>query len=247
MLAALGCFGCGNSCFVGFFNSGNGGVIVKAGNPTPTCSLSQGTGTVSAVARKLPVCESCASAVRAKHIWVTIRSIQIRPNGTDDTSPADWVDLAPELANTPRQIDLMGNSEPVLLADSRIVPAGSYYQVRLEFFTGSNGNAKESTAENACGEPLWNCILLENGHVEPLHQAGKVPELVIPSQNIESHSLLVLPDARMEIRISLEPHQVVEFSSSEGWMPKTVLVGHAAFVRQESSETEIELEWPILR
>jgi hypothetical protein len=238
MLTAFGLIGCGNSCFVGFSINGNGGVIVKAGNPTPTCSLSQGTGIVSAVALKSPVCESCAAAARMKHVWVTLRSIQIRPSGIDDTTPIDWIELAPDLAKAPHQIDLMGDSEPVLLVDSRIVPAGSYREVRLEFFTGSNGNAKELTAENACRETLWNCILMENGHVEPLQLPGDVPELVIHSPHIESDSLLVLPNARMELRLSLEPNQVAHFSDSEGWTPQTILVGRAAFVRQKASEAE---------
>jgi hypothetical protein len=238
MLTAFGLIGCGNSCFIGFSINGNGGVIVKAGNPAPTCSLPQRTGMVSAVVLKSPVCESCAAAARMKQVWVTLRSIQIRPSGIDDTTPVDWIELAPDLAKAPHQIDLMGNSEPVLLVDSRIVPAGSYYQVRLEFLTGSNGNAKELTAENACGETLWNCILMENGHVEPLHLPGDVPELVIRSRDIESDSLLVLPDARMELRLRLEPNQAAHFSASEGWTLQTILVGRAAFFRQESSEAE---------
>lgn len=238
MFTAFGLFGCGNSCFVGFFNNGSGGVIVKAGNPAPTCSLSQGTGIVSAVALKSPVCESCTAAARVKHVWVTLRSIQIRPSGIADTNHADWIELAPDLASEPRQIDLMGNSEPLLLVDSRIVPAGSYNEVRLEFFARSNGNAKEPSTENACRETLWNCILMENGHLEPLHLPGDAPELVIHSPQIESDSLLVLPNVRMELRLSLEPNRVAHFSDSEGWTPQTILAGRATFVRQESSEAE---------
>lgn len=193
---------------------------------------------VSAVALKFPVCESCTPAARAEHTWVTLRGIQIRPSGIDGTNPADWIELAPDLANAPRQIDLMGNSEPTLLVDSRIVPAGNYYEVRLEFFTNSNGIAKEPTAENACREALWNCIRMENGHVEPLHLPGNVSKLDIDSQHIESGSLLVLPDAKIQLRLSLEPHQMLHFSVTEGWTPETVLVGHASFVRRESSEAE---------
>jgi len=238
MFTAFGLNGCGNSCFVGFSNHGSGGVIVKAGNPAPTCSLSQGNGIVSAVALKSPVCESCTAAVRVKHVWVTLRSIEIRPSGIDDTNPADWIELAPDLASEPRQIDLMGNSEPVLLVDSSIVPAGSYNEVRLEFSARSNGNAKELTTENACSETLWNCMVMENGHVEPLHFPGDVPELAIHSPHLESDSLLVLPNARMELRLSLEPKRVAHFSDSEGWTPQTILVGRAAFVRQGPSEAE---------
>jgi hypothetical protein len=238
MYTAIGLAGCANSCFVGVYNNGTGGVIVKAGNPAPTCSLSQAKGTMSALALKSPVCESCTAAAREKHVWVTLRSIQIRPSASDDPNPADWIELAPYLANVPRQIDLKGNSVPVLLVESTIVPAGSYREVRLEFFTGSPGNGEELSAENACREARWNCIMMANGHVEPLRLPGDVPELVIRSQYIESDSLLVLPNARTELRLRLEPHQVAHFSDAEGWTPQTVLVGHAAVVRQQSAEVE---------
>jgi Domain of unknown function (DUF4382) len=236
MFVSFGLSGCGNACFVGFSNNGNGGVIVKAGNPPPTCSFSQGTGMMSAVVLKSPACESCPTSDRLKHVWVTLRSIQIHPSGIADTNPADWIELAPDLADEPRQIDLMDNSEPVPLVESSIVPAGSYDEVRLKFATKSEGNINELTTDNACRGTLWNCVLRENGHVEALRLSGGVPELVIHSSQIESDSVLVLPNTRIELRLSLEPNQVTHFSESEGWSPQTTLVGRAAFVRQDVPE-----------
>ena len=84
----------------------------------------------------------------------------------------------------------------MLLVDSRIVPAGSYNEVRLEFFSRSNGNAKELTTENACRETLWNCILMENGQVEPLQLPGDVPELVIHSPAYRKRFALSLAECQ---------------------------------------------------
>jgi Domain of unknown function (DUF4382) len=238
MFTAVGFAGCDNSCFVGFSNNGNGGVIVKAGNPAPTCSLSQANGTMNAVALKSPVCETCAPANRVEHVFVTLRSIQLRPSASDDTNSPDWVELAPHLANEPRQIDLMGNSMPVILVKSAIVPAGSYREVRLQFFWGPPTSAEELPVENACGETRWNCIVMADGHVEPLRLPGGVPELLILSQSTESESLVVVPDARMDLQLSLEPHQGSYFSSTEGWRPQNLLVGRATVVQQRSSEAE---------
>jgi hypothetical protein len=136
MFTAFGLPGCGNSCFVAFSNNGNGGVIVKAGDPAPTCSLSQGTGMVSAVTLESPACASCTAAARVEHVWLTLRSIQIRPSASEGTIAVGWIELAPQLANDPRPIDLKGNSPPVLLVERAIVPAGSYTEVRVEYFTG---------------------------------------------------------------------------------------------------------------
>ena len=227
IFTAIGLAGCGNACVVGFSNFGNGGIIVKAGNPPPTCSLSQANGTISAVALKSSVCESCTAAARVEHIFVTLRSVQLRPSASDDTSSPDWLELAPLLANKPRQIDLMDNSMPMILVESAIVPAGSYREFRLQFFLGSPTNTEGLPAENACGETRWNCIVMADGHIESLHWPGDVPELLIPFQSIEGNSLVVLPDARTDLRLSLEPHRAGYSPSAEGWKPQNVLVGQA--------------------
>ena len=236
IFTAIGLAGCGNSCFVGFVNNGNGSFTINAGNPAPTCSLTQVNGMLNAVAAKSTVCEICAPAARVEHIFVTLRSIQLRPSNSDDTSAPDWLELAPQLANEPRQIDLLGDSMPVILVENAVVPAGSYREVRLQFFSGSPTNAEELPVENACEGTRWNCMVMADGHVEALSLPGDVPELLIPSQSIESGSLVVLPDARVELQLSLEPHQGSYFSSTIGWKPQYVLVGRAVVVRQRSFE-----------
>jgi hypothetical protein len=238
MFTAIGLAGCGNSCFVGVSNNGNGVVIIKAGNPAPTCSLSQAQGTMSVVALKSPVCDTCMAAGRVEHVFVTLRSIRLRPSVSDDTNSSDWLELAPHLANEPRQIDLMGDSKSVILVERAIIPAGSYREVRLQFFLGPQTGGEAHPAGNACGETRWNCIIMADGHVEPLRSPGGVPQLVISSQSIESDSLVVLPDVGMELRLSLEPHQGSYFSSSEGWKLQNVLLGRATVVRQRSFEAE---------
>jgi len=177
MFTAIVLVGCGNSCFVGFVNNGNGSFTINAGNPAPTCSLTQVNGMLNAVAAKSTVCEICAPAARVEHLLVTLRSIQLRPSASDDTNSPDWLELAPHLANEPRQIDLMGNFMPVILVESAIVPAGIYHEIRLQFFLGSPTSAEQLPTERTCGETRWNCIIMADGHVEPLRLLGDAPEL----------------------------------------------------------------------
>jgi hypothetical protein len=238
LFSAIGLAGCGNSCFVGFSNNGNGGVIVKVGNPPPPCSLSQAHATMSVAALASPVCETCATAGRVEHVFVTLRSVQLHPGAGDGTIPPDWLELAPQLGKAPRQIDLMGNSMPVILAEGAIVPAGIYREVRLQLFSGSPASSQELPAENPCGETGWNCKVTGDGHVEPLRLPGGVPELLLPSLGIDSPLLVVLPDARMELRLSLEPHPGFYFLSAEGWKPQNVLLGRATIVQQRAVEAE---------
>jgi hypothetical protein len=238
MFTAIALTGCGDSCFVGFSNNGNGGLIVKVANPPPSCSLSQVHGAMSVVALKSSLCETCTAATRVEHVFVTLRGIQLRPGASEDARSPNWLELAPHLAKEPRQIDLMGNPMPIILAESANVPAGSYREVRLQFFDGSPASAEELPAVNVCGETRWNCIVMADGHVERLRLPGDPPELLIPSQSIENDSVVVLPDARVDLQLSLEPHQGYYISSSEGWRLQSTLVGRATVVRQRSLEAE---------
>jgi len=233
MFIAVGITGCSNSCFVGFSNNGNGGIIVSGGNPAPACSLSQANGTMRVVLVKSRVCETCPAA----HVFVTLRGIQFRHSASDDTNSSQWLELAAHLANEPRQIDLMGNSLPLVLVDSAIVPAESYREIRLQFFPESPANAEGLPAENACGETRWNCMVMANGHVEPFRFPGGVLELFIPSESIEGGSVVVLPDSRMDLLLSLDPLQGSYFSSDEGWKTQNALLGHATVVRQRSFDS----------
>jgi hypothetical protein len=238
MFTAIALTGCGDSCFVGFSNNGNGGLIVKVANPPPSCSLSRVHGTMSVVALKSLVCETCTAATRVEHVFVTLRGIQLRLGASESALSPNWLELAPHLAKEPRQIDLMGNSMPIILAESANVPAGSYRDVRLQFFGGSLASAEELPTMNGCGETRWNCIVMADGHVEPLRLPGDAPELLISSQRIEDDSFVVLPDARMDLQLSLEPHQGSYISSNEGWRLQSTLVGRATVERQRSLEAE---------
>lgn len=236
ILLAVGLPGCGNSCYAGFSINGNGGLIVVAGNPPPACSLSHVNGAMRVVALKSTVCESCMPATRVEHFFVTLQGVQLLPLAGDDTNSLDWLELAPQLAKEPRQIDLMDNSLPVILQESTAVAAGSYSEVRLQFVSGSSMSAETFPPENACGGTLRNCMVMADGHLQPLRLPTDKPELSIPSQSMESGPFVVLPDTGMELRLSLEPHPRAYFSSAEGWTLQNVLAGHATVAPQHSMD-----------
>ena len=231
---AVGLSGCGNSCYAGFSINGNGGFIVVAGNPPPACSLSHVNGTIRVVALKSPVCESCMPATRVEHAFVTLQGVQLLPLAGDDTNSPDWLELAPQLAKEPRQIDLMGSSLPVILQESTTAAAGSYREVRLQFVSGSSMSAETLPSENGCGGRLWNCMVMADGHVQAIRLPTDRSELSIPSQNMESGPFMVLPDTRMELRLSLKPQPLAYFSGAEGWTLQNVLAGHATVAPHHS-------------
>jgi hypothetical protein len=238
---AVGLSGCGNSCYAGFSINGNGGFIVVAGNPPPACSLSHVNSTIRVVALKSPVCESCLPATRVEHAFVTLQGVQLLPLAGDDTNSPDWLELIPQLAKEPRQIDLMGNSLPAILQESATVAAGSYREVRLQFVSGPSIGAETLLSENACGGTLWNCMVMADGHVQPLRLPTDRSELSIPSPNMESGPFVVLPETRMELRLSLETHPRAYFSSAEGWTLQNALAGHATVAPQHSMGADISV------
>lgn len=236
--SAIGLAGCGDFCVVGFSNNGNGSVNVNGGNPAPACSLPHVNGTMRVVALRSPVCETCAAAARVEHVFVTLRSIQLRSDASGGTNSPGWLELASNLAEEPHQIDLMGDSAPEILAANASVPAGSYREVHLQMFSGSQENAERLPAGDACGGSRWNCLVMGDGRVEPMRISSDASDLLIPLQSMGSDSVVVLPDARVELRLSLEPRLAPYFSSAEGWKLQNVLEGRATVVRQSSFELE---------
>jgi Domain of unknown function (DUF4382) len=228
-------YGCGDSCFVAFSNNGNGGVIIKAGNPLPACSLTQTNGIMSVVAIKSSACATCLPASRAEHVFVTLRGLQVRPRDTDGAArAADWQEIAPKLVSEPRQIELTSNSLPEILVTDVLVPAGSYDQLRLQFLTSSAASAPSARAENSCAGGFWNCAVMANGRTQVLEQ----PDLLIPLE-YQGNALLVWPASRMELQIDLSAETTGPYlgSPDEG-MLRTLLLGRANVVRQFTTKTD---------
>jgi Domain of unknown function (DUF4382) len=235
IIAAIGFAGCSNSCFVGFFNNGKGGVVVKAGNPPPPCALPPAGATINAVALKSAVCETCTADARVEHVFVTMQSIQLRPTVTDDTSK-DWLEIAPALADKPRPIDLVGNSLETLVENANI-PAEAYREIRLRFCFDSGSN-QECDADTPCGETLRNCVMTADGRIEPLRWAGGMPELVIAIRTLEGDSLAVWPDSIIDLRLSLEVQQAFSVSRIQGLRLQNALVGRATAVPRRPTEKD---------
>ena len=245
MFTALFVAGCGTTCISGFFNPG-GQINISTGNAAPACALPQTKGAVGTAAAKLPKCESCTPSARVEHLYVTLRGVQLHPNAIADQNSPDWVEITPQLADEPRQIDLIGSSEPEILAESTMIAAGSYGQVRLEFLAdpvadvgaiaGGATDGGQLPGKGACGATLRNCIVMGDGRVDPILWPGDVPEILITGENAEGGALVVLPDTMTALRIRLEPQQVFSSSDSQPWVARVVLVGHAQAVRPSKAK-----------
>ena len=222
VLAALAAAGCGNSCFVAISNNGNGTLFIAVANPPPTCSLSMGMSTMNMVLTRTAACATCPAATRLEHVFVSVRSIRLRPSDPDEGSSSEGFELAPQFRSAPRQVDLIGDSG-ALLVGSVPVPAGSYRDLRLEFVPDSE-NPAEQRSGSGCRAMLANCAIRGDGRVESLVLHNS-PELVIP---FGGDAVAVLPGTQLELRLRLWPQEA--FVSNGGWV--TTLVGDAEIRRQ---------------
>lgn len=205
MFAAIGLTSCGNTCFQGISNNGNGFVIIKSGSSPPPCFQTKTFGMMRIVVTRTPACQTCTTAARLEHIFVTLKSIELRSTNANDANPAEWIAIP--AANEPRQIDLLGDLAPEVLADNLLVPAGNYSAMRLKFISDSPASPKPQS-ENACGNS-GSCIVRE-GRAEPLLLPGDALEVAF-----ESGTLVVLPETLIDLRLTLEPRQVY-MSSAQG-------------------------------
>jgi len=231
-LIALVIGGCGNSCFIGVSNNGNGTLVVKAGNPPPACSLNQVQAGMRVAIVRSPVCEVCTPSARITHLFVTLRGIQLHPGVAAEPNSVGWVEITPQLANEPLLVDLIGASAGKIDLEGARVPAGPYRQVRLQFLSDSSVGAEVSLTKAVCGSLRSNCVVLGDGRIEPLLFARGERELLLAAQNLEDGSFLVLPDKSNELRLHLDPRQVFLSSAAEPWKPQVLLVGRAAILRE---------------
>jgi hypothetical protein len=225
-LLGLAAAGCGSSCFVGFSNNGNGGLLISASNPAAACPLSQGMGTVMVSAAKSAPCETCTKASRVDHIFVELSGIALRESGASST----WRELAPQLAQEPLQIDLMDSAaQTQTLFTNDAVPAASYDQIRIEF--AADSQVPESMDASECGKTRWNCIVAGDGHADALFFPDDSSELVIHSDQIVNDFLLVLPETKMNLRLTLQPQSFAISPLATGRQLRNTLVARAASTR----------------
>jgi len=219
--------GCGNSCFVGFSNNGNGGLIIKAGNPPPACSLPQTNGMMSVRVLK-PLAFEFGGAALPQHAFVTLQGVQLHSSDIADLASPDWIEIAPRLRAEPLQIDLIGGSVSELLVDSAAIPAGTYRQIRLRFLPDSSESGGKLLSQNACGEAHRNCIVTADGRIDTLAWAAEIPDILITGDAIQSGSLVLLPEAKMDVLLTFELSRMLYSSAAEPLKLRTFLAGHAA-------------------
>jgi len=124
------------------------------------------------------------------HVYVTVSDVQAHTSSTALATDSGWVDLTPNLAKAPKQIDLLG---PVTngcflaqIGDPLEIQAGTYQQLRV-ILTDSTS----TLTANACTGSA-NCVALTAGGTFPLQLSSETKTgIKIPSGQIANGGFTV--------------------------------------------------------
>jgi hypothetical protein len=189
---------------------------------------------MNVVVHRSSVCETCPATDRVEHVFVTVQSIELRRAVPDDASK-NWIEIAPEAAKGPRQIDLVGDPLLEQWVENATIPAETYRDMRLQFCSDS-GSSQECRSDTACGGMLRNCVVMGDGRIEPLHWPGGTPQLTTDLRVPEGLSLAALPDSTIDLHVSLEVRRGFNAASIQQTKLQNVLVGSATGVSRWSTD-----------
>ncbi len=241
LLIAVWLAGCNSTCFTFSSNPPTGTLTVKASDPSPTCRVTTVNGAVRIQLATEPACSSCAASGQVQHVFLSIRGIAVHPSTTADDDSPDWLELLPsELVKRPLQVDLVGGTagrgarEP--LGEVVAIPVGIYRQVRVRFVPNQMPTDDRLPKKNACGNGVFNCVVMADGRIQPLQLDGGSSEVRITSDRTEGASLLIPPGTDTDLVIELKLVWAWFSSADEGVRLLPALTGGARVVRAEFDE-----------
>jgi hypothetical protein len=169
------------------------------------------------------------------HIFVTIVDVQINTSSSAGDQDPGWVDLTPNLAKSPQQVDLLGQANNqcflAMLGSSIEIQPGSYQQIRIILADGS-----VTVKSNPCGT-MANCVTLTSDTTNtplPLLLSSQAQTgLKIPSGQIAGGQFVVAAGETKDLDIDFNACASIVTQGNGQFRLKPVL--HAGEVNLTSS------------
>ena len=174
-----------------------GGTVTVNSNPP--------RGTASISISDPPSCKVPAGSYR--NVFITITSVQAHVSSTAADNAPGWVELAPNLANSPVQIDLLaipqGGCVLAQLGNNVALDAGDYQQIRLILLAN---NATNGPSNNQCASVQgWNCAVEDSTGAPVTHRLELSSQantgLKIPPGQIVGGPIRVAANQHVDINI----------------------------------------------
>lgn len=168
---------------------GAGVLLEGCGNNGSTSSSNSAT--AATVAVKVSDPSTCLAPTGPyKHVYVTITDVKVHTSATAADADAGWVDLTPNLAKAPQQIDLLGTASNscflASLGDTLELQPGTYQQMRVVLASSAG-----SVANNAC-QGAANCVVLNDNSTAALQLSSEANTgIKIPSGQIANGGFTV--------------------------------------------------------
>ena len=209
VLMLVACGGGGNT------NSQTAFVNVSTSDP-PTCSAPSGP---------------------YSHVFVTVTDVKIHASANAGSNDSGWVDLTPNLKNSPQQVDLLSQASTecflAVLGSKTEIQAGSYQQIRI-FLAADNTSITGNQCSSPPGNPA-NCVVLAaDNSVHALTLASEAQSgLKIPSGQIAGGKFTISPGETKDLDIDFNACASIVASGSGQFILKPVL--HAGEVGLSSA------------
>lgn len=209
------------------------GFLLACGNSSVDADLNPAMGTVAVRFSDPATC--AAPAGPYSHVYVTIRGVRAHRTSTADAADSGWVDLAPGLATTPRQVDMLGIADAscfLALLGSNQLEAGRYQQIRLLLLDNNSGS---QVSGNQCSGNDANCVeLAADGSIHELHLSSEANTgIKIPPGQIASGGFTVDEGQTTDLDIDLNACASIVIAGTGQFRLKPVL--HAGEVSLQTS------------
>jgi Domain of unknown function (DUF4382) len=175
------------------------------GNSASTPSNPSGNGMVTLTVSDPPTCSSSSNGPFL-HVWVTITDVKINASSSAGDNDSGWIDLTPNLKNSPQQVDLLGaDSNQCFLATlgSIGLQAGTYQQIRIIL---ADNNAPPANNNCSTKPASANCVVLASDgsfHVLDLSSESKTG-IKIPSGQIAGGQFLIAGGQAKDLNIDFD-------------------------------------------
>src|SRR5215471_9786204 len=168
------------------------------------------------------------------HVFVTVTDVKIHTSANAGGNDAGFVDLTPNLKNSPQQVDLLAQASAecflAMLGSKVEIPAGSYQQIRV--FLAPDGT---TITNNQCTGNAANCVVLtSDGSVHDLKLASEAQSgLKIPSGQIAGGNFTIASGQTKDLDIDFNACASIVATGSGQFILKPVL--HAGEVGLSSA------------
>jgi len=168
------------------------------------------------------------------HIYVTITDVQINASASAGNNDSGWIDLTPSLAQSPQQVDLLGQASNqcflATLGATTALQPGSYQQIRI--MLASNATV---ITNNVCGSGA-NCVMLSStpNAAQPLLLSSEANTgIKIPSGQIAGGQFVIAAGETKDLDIDFNACESVVAQGNGQFRLKPVL--HAGEVTLTST------------